>query len=208
MHDDEALAVGETNVKEKESSKKKVLCRLTFFFSSGDDAASKQELLLRLSHPLPPKLQLLQLHPAPLLIFPLDTILASSRLRPRPPPMAPAPYVGQRASYTGALCTVRYIGPVEGTAGTWLGVEWDDARRGRHDGSHNGTRYFTCERRRRLVSLPPAHRFSQACQSRQRQPPSSVRRGRPTSRAASSPPSAINTSPTRPRARAAPPTCR
>ncbi|KAG5939152.1 hypothetical protein E4U59_003294 [Claviceps monticola] len=54
------------------------------------------------------------------------------------------PHPGQRASYAGALCTVRYTGPVDGTAGTWLGVEWDDATRGKHDGSHKGVRYFTC----------------------------------------------------------------
>ena len=26
--------------------------------------------------------------------------------------------------------------------GDWLGVEWDDPSRGKHDGSHNGQRYF------------------------------------------------------------------
>ncbi|KAJ4397248.1 hypothetical protein N0V93_001472 [Gnomoniopsis smithogilvyi] len=51
---------------------------------------------------------------------------------------------GQRVSYDGALCTVRYIGQVSGTTGDWLGVEWDDPSRGKHDGSHKGTRYFTC----------------------------------------------------------------
>lgn len=62
-------------------------------------------------------------------------------------------HVGQRVSYHGALCTVRYIGPVDGTAGTWLGVEWDDAARGKHDGSHKGVRYFAC------ACLP----YSRAC---------------------------------------------
>lgn len=27
-------------------------------------------------------------------------------------------------------------------AGIWLGVDWDDKTRGRHDGSHNGKHYF------------------------------------------------------------------
>ncbi|KAK2591777.1 hypothetical protein QQS21_010536 [Conoideocrella luteorostrata] len=58
--------------------------------------------------------------------------------------MGEAPYVGQRVSYGGALCTVRYVGEVAGTAGSWLGVEWDDSTRGKHDGSHKGVRYFTC----------------------------------------------------------------
>ncbi|PWI74193.1 tubulin-specific chaperone [Purpureocillium lilacinum] len=58
--------------------------------------------------------------------------------------MAESRHVGQRVSYSGALCTVRYVGRVEGTEGSWLGVEWDDATRGKHDGSHKGVRYFTC----------------------------------------------------------------
>ncbi|KAK2027107.1 CAP-Gly domain-containing protein [Colletotrichum zoysiae] len=58
--------------------------------------------------------------------------------------MAPSNHMGQRLSYDGALCTVRYIGPVAGTSGTWLGVEWDDAGRGKHDGRHKDVRYFSC----------------------------------------------------------------
>ncbi|KAI0539245.1 Thioesterase/thiol ester dehydrase-isomerase [Xylaria digitata] len=57
------------------------------------------------------------------------------------------PRVGDRLSYDGATCTVRYVGEVGGTSGTWLGVEWDDAARGKHDGSHKGVRYFTCRSR-------------------------------------------------------------
>jgi len=51
---------------------------------------------------------------------------------------------GQRLSYGGELCTVRYVGDVAGTSGTWLGVEWDDPSRGKHDGAHKGVRYFAC----------------------------------------------------------------
>ncbi|KAF4919889.1 Tubulin-specific chaperone E [Colletotrichum viniferum] len=58
--------------------------------------------------------------------------------------MAPENHIGQRLSYDGALCTVRYIGAVAGTSGTWLGVEWDDTGRGKHDGQHKDVRYFTC----------------------------------------------------------------
>jgi hypothetical protein len=54
-------------------------------------------------------------------------------------------HVGQRLSFESALCTVRYIGSVEGTQKEWLGVEWDDPSRGRHDGEHKGKRYFTCK---------------------------------------------------------------
>lgn len=53
--------------------------------------------------------------------------------------------IGDRFSYDGALCTVRYIGTVEGTIGPWLGVEWDDPTRGKHDGQYKGTRYFECK---------------------------------------------------------------
>ena len=53
-------------------------------------------------------------------------------------------HVGQRLSYNGHLCTVRYIGPVKGTTGGWLGVEWDDPDRGKHAGLHEGVKYFQC----------------------------------------------------------------
>ena len=38
--------------------------------------------------------------------------------------------------------TIKYLGAVEGTKGSWIGVEWDNPERGKHDGSHNGKRYF------------------------------------------------------------------
>jgi len=40
----------------------------------------------------------------------------------------------------------RYVGPVVGQTGRWVGVEWDDQKRGKHDGKHNGKRYFECKR--------------------------------------------------------------
>uniref|UniRef100_A0A093V4U3 Tubulin-specific chaperone E n=1 Tax=Talaromyces marneffei PM1 TaxID=1077442 RepID=A0A093V4U3_TALMA len=52
--------------------------------------------------------------------------------------------IGDRLSFDGAPCTIRYIGDVEGTKGDWLGVEWDDPFRGKHSGEHKGKRYFTC----------------------------------------------------------------
>lgn len=36
---------------------------------------------------------------------------------------------------------VKYVGPVEGHEGTWVGVDWDDGR-GRHNGTVNGVQYF------------------------------------------------------------------
>ena len=29
-------------------------------------------------------------------------------------------------------------------SGIWLGVEWDDPQRGKHDGTYEGTQYFKC----------------------------------------------------------------
>ncbi|KAF5741940.1 TUBULIN-FOLDING COFACTOR E family protein [Tripterygium wilfordii] len=37
--------------------------------------------------------------------------------------------------------TVKYVGPVEGYSGTWVGVDWDNGE-GKNDGSINGVRYF------------------------------------------------------------------
>lgn len=51
-------------------------------------------------------------------------------------------HLGQRLSYSNAICTVRYAGPITGTAGEWLGVEWDDPNRGKHDGTYQDVKYF------------------------------------------------------------------
>lgn len=42
--------------------------------------------------------------------------------------------------------TVRYVGEVEGQSGRWIGLEWDDWQRGKHDGVYGGKRYFQCRR--------------------------------------------------------------
>jgi len=51
---------------------------------------------------------------------------------------------GLRISYMSHIGTIRFSGPVEGTSGTWLGIEWDDPKRGKHDGSKDGKQYFKC----------------------------------------------------------------
>ncbi|OQO04994.1 hypothetical protein B0A48_08013 [Cryoendolithus antarcticus] len=61
-------------------------------------------------------------------------------------------YVGQRQSLRGQTCTVRFVGTVEGKQGIWLGVEWDDTSRGKHNGTHDGVEYFAC----RSQSATPA----------------------------------------------------
>ncbi|KAG8937313.1 hypothetical protein FRC02_000083 [Tulasnella sp. 418] len=43
--------------------------------------------------------------------------------------------------------TIGYVGPIEGSNGVWIGVDWDDPKRGKHDGTHNDIRYFSCRLR-------------------------------------------------------------
>ncbi|TCD68444.1 hypothetical protein EIP91_010730 [Steccherinum ochraceum] len=58
--------------------------------------------------------------------------------------MATLPRVDTRISHGGTIGTIRFVGPVDGTRGEWLGVEWDDLHRGKHDGVKDGNRYFSC----------------------------------------------------------------
>ncbi|KFU89553.1 Tubulin-specific chaperone E [Chaetura pelagica] len=57
---------------------------------------------------------------------------------------APADALGCRILCGPEYGTVRYVGSVPPTAGIWLGVEWDDPQRGKHDGTYEGTQYFKC----------------------------------------------------------------
>lgn len=54
-------------------------------------------------------------------------------------------YVGERLAFKGERCTVRYVGGIGNKRGDWLGVEWDDPRKGKHDGSYEGVKYFQSE---------------------------------------------------------------
>ncbi|KAK5164970.1 uncharacterized protein LTR77_009635 [Saxophila tyrrhenica] len=56
----------------------------------------------------------------------------------------PAHHIGERLSLKNQLCTVRYVGKVADKPGTWLGVEWDDIDRRKHNGTHEGVEYFRC----------------------------------------------------------------
>ncbi|KAL8926477.1 MAG: hypothetical protein Q9172_001780 [Xanthocarpia lactea] len=58
--------------------------------------------------------------------------------------MASVTSFGERLSYDGFLCTIRWRGEIEGLKGQWLGVEWDDPSRGKHDGRYGEKRYFDC----------------------------------------------------------------
>ncbi|KAG5576912.1 hypothetical protein H5410_057046 [Solanum commersonii] len=55
--------------------------------------------------------------------------------------------IGQRVHFVGdthRIGTVKYVGAVEGYGGNWVGVDWDNGD-GKHDGSHNGVRYFEAQ---------------------------------------------------------------
>ena len=57
---------------------------------------------------------------------------------------SPLPEVNDRVQVSRDRATIRYIGPVVGQDGTWIGLEWDDAARGKHNGTTGGHQYFTC----------------------------------------------------------------
>lgn len=54
------------------------------------------------------------------------------------------PSINSRIRLNGYPGTIRFVGEVRGTRGTWLGVEWDDPSRGKHNGEKDGIRYFSC----------------------------------------------------------------
>lgn len=49
---------------------------------------------------------------------------------------------GDRIECCGYLGTIQYIGAVEGHPGVWLGIDWDDPSRGKHNGTVNGVNYY------------------------------------------------------------------
>lgn len=52
--------------------------------------------------------------------------------------------IGQRVSLANYNGTVRYMGPLNDTSDIWIGIEWDDASRGKHSGTYNGRLFFSC----------------------------------------------------------------
>jgi len=51
--------------------------------------------------------------------------------------------VGKRINYDGNLGIVLYEGPVTNKEIIWIGVQWDDPSRGKHNGEYKGVKYFT-----------------------------------------------------------------
>lgn len=66
-------------------------------------------------------------------------------------------HLGGRLSFSDALCTVRYIGPLPDQKGDWLGVEWDEPDRGKHNGHYKGKQLF-----KTLSSSPTCASFVRA----------------------------------------------
>ncbi|XP_059451695.1 tubulin-folding cofactor E [Corylus avellana] len=83
--------------------------------------------------------------------------------------------VGQRVHSVGdprRTGTVKYVGPIQGYSGTWVGVDWDSGD-AKHDGSVNGFRYFRARSDRsgsfvRAHSLSPGISLLEALQLRYR----------------------------------------
>ncbi|KAL7293924.1 hypothetical protein TKK_0012654 [Trichogramma kaykai] len=50
--------------------------------------------------------------------------------------------VGDRIESDGYIGTVKYVGAVGVTPGEWLGIDWDDHTRGKHNGIYEGIKYF------------------------------------------------------------------
>lgn len=51
--------------------------------------------------------------------------------------------IGRRIECEGFLGTLKYYGQVGETKGEWLGIDWDDPSRGKHNGTYERIKYFT-----------------------------------------------------------------
>lgn len=50
--------------------------------------------------------------------------------------------IPSRIECDGYRGTLKYVGPVGNTKGEWLGIDWDDSTRGKHNGTYEGIEYF------------------------------------------------------------------
>ncbi|XP_068679242.1 tubulin-specific chaperone E-like isoform X1 [Montipora foliosa] len=53
--------------------------------------------------------------------------------------------VGKRVLCDGFRGEIKFVGLVPPTTGEWYGIEWEDNSRGKHDGTHEGIKYFECK---------------------------------------------------------------
>ena len=62
-------------------------------------------------------------------------------------------FVFRRSSHS------RDLGPIQNREGVWVGIEWDDEHRGKHNGVVNNQRYFETKGNTLSGSFVPAERF-------------------------------------------------
>ena len=71
--------------------------------------------------------------------------------------------VNDRVILNGQRATVRYVGLIAGEEGEWIGLEWDDPGRGKHDGTANGFKYFECQFAKGAGTFVRASKLPAAC---------------------------------------------
>ncbi|KAI6657805.1 Tubulin-specific chaperone E-like [Oopsacas minuta] len=61
--------------------------------------------------------------------------------------------IGRRCCCGEDYGVIRFIGDVEDSKGTWVGIEWDKVERGKHNGSLKGKQYFICKKEENCASF-------------------------------------------------------
>ncbi|CAK9301554.1 unnamed protein product [Gordionus sp. m RMFG-2023] len=61
---------------------------------------------------------------------------------------------GLKILLDGNIGTIRYVGPLLNKKGTWIGLEWDDENKGKHDGVYQDIRYFQTKKSKNGSFLP------------------------------------------------------
>lgn len=51
--------------------------------------------------------------------------------------------IGERIVVNESKGVVQFYDEIAGTSGQWVGIDWDNLKRGKHDGTLNGIKYFT-----------------------------------------------------------------
>lgn len=68
--------------------------------------------------------------------------------------------LGKRCKSGDDYAIIRYFGEVDGNPGLWVGVEWDNRKRGKHDGTHKEKCYFKCEKSGNCASFLRTHKIT------------------------------------------------
>ncbi|KRX25058.1 Tubulin-specific chaperone E [Trichinella nelsoni] len=66
--------------------------------------------------------------------FLMDNYMRSNKI--------PEMVIGCRVRHRGARGVVKFCGRIGSLDGEWLGIEWDEKSRGKHDGTYQNVRYF------------------------------------------------------------------